>query len=144
MVNHADAIAVLYPNINMVRDFVLTDEGNGPFISYWSESLGPQPTAEQLAAVTQEQVDAAKLAMVRLAAKSLLDNVNDNSVERDKAIAFATLDGINQLRDWLVQFKAATAAAGSLAALKTSVAELPNMPEITPQQMFNAVKSKLD
>lgn len=40
---------------------VIGDDGSGPTISRWDAALGPQPTAEQLAAVTQEQVDRAKL-----------------------------------------------------------------------------------
>lgn len=59
------------------------------------------------------------------------------------ALALLTLDEINNLRQWVASFKAATAAATSLADLKTRVAALPNMPDRTRQQLINAVKAKI-
>lgn len=56
MVALADAVFVLFPNAAPLVDYVVSDAGSGPFISHWNEALGPQPTAEQLAAVTEQQV----------------------------------------------------------------------------------------
>lgn len=43
-----DALQYLYPNAKPLIDYTVSDSGNGPFISYWSEALGSQPTAEQI------------------------------------------------------------------------------------------------
>lgn len=59
------------------------------------------------------------------------------------ALALTALDELNLLRDWITQYKAAVAAAGTLAALKTSVAAMPNLPQRTRPQLMNAVKSKI-
>lgn len=132
-------LATLNANASPLSNFYVDNE----VIQWWSPSLGKQPTQAELDAVTQEQVDTARLAKLRLQAKTLIDTSNDDSVERDKAIAFAVLDGVNNLRAWLVDFKAATAAATSLATLKTNVAAFPNLPEVTRQQMLDGIKSKL-
>ena len=56
MVNLADAIMVLFPQSKPQIDWVVADSGNGPEITRWS--LGDaQPTPEQLAAVTQDNID---------------------------------------------------------------------------------------
>jgi len=145
VVAKAYAIEVLYPSaIFAIGGSVqLSDDGTGPKITYWSPLLGPQPTQAELDSVTQEQVDTARLAKLRLQAKTLIDTSNDDSVERDKAIAFAAADGTNSLRAWLVDFKAAIAAAKSLDEIKAGVAALPNLPEVTKQQMLDGIKSKL-
>jgi len=139
MMNLNQKLATLNANASPLSNFYVDNE----VIQWWSPSLGKQPTQAELDAVTQEQVDTARLAKLRLQAKTLIDSADDDSVERDKAIAFAVLDGVNNLRAWLVDFKASVAAATSLATLKTNVAALPNLPEITRQQMITAVKSKL-
>lgn len=46
-----EAIKLLYPNAKVGVDFTVRDNGNGAFVSYWSESLGPQPTTEQIDAL---------------------------------------------------------------------------------------------
>jgi hypothetical protein len=56
VVNLADAIMVLFPQSKPQIDWVVTDNGSGPQVTLWSLSE-TQPTAEQLAAVTTEQVD---------------------------------------------------------------------------------------
>ncbi len=56
MVNLADAIMVLYPQSKPMIDWVVTDSGNGPQITSW-KMQEQQPTSEQIAAVTEDQVD---------------------------------------------------------------------------------------
>lgn len=56
MVNLSDAIQVLFPQSRPLIDWVVSDSGSGPQITRWSIDES-QPTAEQLAAVTPEQVD---------------------------------------------------------------------------------------
>lgn len=55
--------------------------------------------------------------------------------------------GISEDRQWIVDFKAAVAGAGSLAALKTAVAALPSpsgLADRTQQQLLQAVRDKLN
>lgn len=56
MVAMSDAISVLFPNSIPGIDWVVADDGTGPRIARWTLS-NLQPTSEQIAAVTQEQVD---------------------------------------------------------------------------------------
>ena len=56
MVNLADAIKVLFPQSRPQFDWVVSDNGGGPAIVRWSLS-DTHPIAEQLAAVTADQVD---------------------------------------------------------------------------------------
>ncbi len=56
MVNLADAIQVLFPESRPQIDWSVTDDGSGPQITRWSLSE-TQPTNDDLAAVTLDQVD---------------------------------------------------------------------------------------
>jgi hypothetical protein len=66
------------------------------------------------------------------------------SPQLSEAIVLLTMDEVNNLRGWIVSFKAATAAASSLADLKTRVAALPNMPDRTTNQLVTELSAKLD
>lgn len=48
MVNFADVIAFMHPE----KNYEISDEGNGPFISYWDETLGSKPTDEEIEIAT--------------------------------------------------------------------------------------------
>lgn len=50
---------------------------------------------------------------------------------------------INLLREWIVAFKVAVAGAATLAALKTAVANLPDMPDRTTQGAVATVKANI-
>lgn len=74
MVSKADAIFVMHPTAEQPRDFLLQDNGHGDgaYLEYWNLQINgvpvPQPTPEELAAVTPEQVAEAKVAAARTAA----------------------------------------------------------------------------
>jgi hypothetical protein len=59
-----------------------------------------------------------------------------------RAEVLVMVDEINLLRAWITSFKAATAAAASLADLKTRIAALDNLPQRTAVQAKNAVVAK--
>lgn len=69
MVAIQDALFVLFPSAIQPRDYLIQDDGlgEGPYIKQWNLQA-PQPSPEAIAAVTQEQVDAAKITAARLAA----------------------------------------------------------------------------
>lgn len=58
----------------------------------------------------------------------------------DKAVLLTIIDELNRRRQWDSAFKAATAAATSLADLKTRVAQLPDAPDITVAAAIQAVR----
>lgn len=66
--NIVNALRHLYPNAEPLRDYVLRDDGGGPYIAAWSLP-DPQPTLSELeaastaydAAETQRQTDATAL-----------------------------------------------------------------------------------
>ena len=61
-----------------------------------------------------------------------------------RAVASVLVDEENDIRSWITQFKAAVAGAATLAALKTAVAGLPNMPARTLAQAKTAVQNAIN
>jgi hypothetical protein len=69
MVSLADALAYLRPDALPLRDYALADDGTGPRVAWWDAgAVGPQPTAEEVAAVTPGQVAALAVAKATAAA----------------------------------------------------------------------------
>jgi hypothetical protein len=60
-----------------------------------------------------------------------------------RAELLVTMDELNALRQWITSFKAATAAATTLADLKTRVAALANTPDRTAAQIKPALVSRV-
>ena len=57
----AEALEVLYPAAVPLVDYVVADDGSGQRVGRWDAArLGPEPTAGQLSAVTDEQVAEAR------------------------------------------------------------------------------------
>lgn len=61
-----------------------------------------------------------------------------------RALVKVLLNEVNILRQWVAQFKVETAAASTLANLKTRVATLPDTPDRTLQQAKNAITAAID
>lgn len=59
----ADAVFALRPAARPLADYRVEDDGTGSRIAFWSPALGPQPTAAELAAVTEQQVQDARDAL---------------------------------------------------------------------------------
>ncbi len=74
----------------------------------------------------------------------LLINLLDANARAYRAIAALAIDEINTLREWIVSFQAAVAAASSLANLQTRVAALPNLPDRTLAQAKTAFINKVN
>lgn len=86
------------------------------------------------------------IALYRSQAVAILTNpLPQGKVNR--AIPLGILDSavaaLNTLREWDMSFKAAVAAATSLADLKTRVAALPDLPDLVEANVVNAVKSAI-
>jgi hypothetical protein len=61
-----------------------------------------------------------------------------------RAVVSLTVDELNDLRTWTRNFKAATAAATSLADLKVRVAALANLSDRTLVQARTAIVNKIE
>jgi len=139
MVTTSEALAVLYPTAAYPNDYTVSTEG----IIRWNTALGTQPTQAQLDAVTQAQVDAAKLAKLHEAAKLFHDGLQaENRALR--ATVKILVDELNILRQWMTDMKAATAASTNYATLKSGIATLPNTPQRTYTQAKNAIEALID
>ncbi len=68
----------------------------------------------------------------------------DAEAKAYRAVAALAIDEINTLREWIMAFKAATAAATSLANLQTRVAALPDLPDRTLAQAKTAFIAKVN
>lgn len=142
MVSKDDALNVLYPDA-VDRSWRLYGEFGNESIEYWNPALGTQPTQAQLDAVTQTQVDAAKLTKLRTAAKQIhLANEAENRALR--ATVKVLVDELNILRQWMTDMKAATAASTNYASLKSGIGALSNTPQRTYAQARTAIETIID
>lgn len=82
-------------------------------------------------------------ARLREQAKQFQDEQHAQNVAF-RAFVKLVVDENNLLRQWITDFKAAVAAAGSLGALKTGVAGLPNVPQRTYAQAKSAINNLVD
>lgn len=127
-------------------DAVINERG----FEMWNHA-DAQPTPEQLASWAAEPAFATWLSehggdallTLRREAKEMLDAQADRHAALMRALAMTTLSEVNILRDWITQFKAATAAATTLANLQTRVAALPAVPTRTSQQLRDAIKKQV-
>jgi len=136
----ADAVNFLYPGA-MGRDVILQDDGAGPYLKAWNLPGNPPTDAEVDAALAQ--IPAAQIAADKVLAKTILDNHSPISRVERNLIALIVSE-LNLLRAWITSFKAATAAATSLANLQTRVAALDAMPARTGPVVTQAIKDAID
>lgn len=108
----------------------------------YAEELVADDTAELLAFLAGPTEAVLRLA-VAASSKTALGALGEHAVVT-RALAALVLSELNLLRAWLADFKAAVAGAGTLAALKTAVAALPNTPPRTRAQVIQAVSDACD
>jgi len=78
---------------------------------------------------------------IRAKAAAAFDSAKESALLLLRAEALLVLDEVNTLREWITSFKAAVAAATSLADLRNRVAVLDNLPQRTRVQVRNAIKN---
>lgn len=105
----------------------------------WSVTEPTQAEVEAIATPTAAQLTQIE----RDVAKALFLLTNGEGISK-RVVASILLDEINSLRQWITDFKAAVAGAATLAALKTAVAALPNMPARTMGQAKTAYNNRAD
>lgn len=150
MVGMASVLAFLYPTANPPIDYVVVFDGTNDHITKWNTGLlGPQPSESSLA-TTQASAPYQTYITPAAVDQRARDAASDAVVNEPHAVykglrgaAAVLVDEINALRQWEMSFKAAVAAATSLADLKTSVAALPNLPDRTLAQAKSAIQTKI-
>ena len=70
-----DALEVLAPDARPQTDYEVRDDGAGPYLAAWSLPA-PQPTPEEIAAVTPEQVQAVRVGRLIALAGAMLDSTD--------------------------------------------------------------------
>lgn len=104
-------------------------------------------TVREMTAQEKSTFDAAQaagiIATAKVGAKTIYDAL-DATARLVRAGDKLTVDEINLVREWIVSFKAAVAAATSLANLQTRVAALNDMPDRTYAQAKTAIGNIID
>lgn len=100
----------------------------------------------EMSQAEKEAIDLAEQQAYELYLENLKDLTNLNAIENYdklvKAFALLTLDQINNIREWLENFKIEVSQSTSLADFKTRVASLSAMPSFSVEQFRNAIKNK--
>ena len=138
-----DAIVYLYPNSIPQDDWQIAQEGQDIVIVKWNPALGSQPTQAQLDAVTQSQIDAAKAAKYRNAAKATLAAVKAESATL-RAFMLLMLDELNAHTAKINSILTAVDNAATFATLKTAILAIADLPTRTANQLRTAINNKLD
>lgn len=112
----------------------------------WPEALSTKPTLGEILA-QEAAAEAALAARPKAVAKTAFADLSPSQETFaivDRGIALVAMDEVNLLRAWITSFKAAVAGAGTLAALKTAVAALDNLPQRQPTDIKPAIRNKID
>ncbi len=128
MVALPDAILVLCPAATFGRtgtvQLVDHGDGNGPAVAGWNTAaLGPQPTPQQLAAVTAAQVTTHYAGRQGVAAKAHVDDpTGDATVLAAGGADLALIQNINEVRSLVNKLKAAVNALSPNAVTDADLA----------------------
>lgn len=123
---------------------------NGAIVELSAEQKAAQDAQE---AADAQAAAAAYVAATNAAANQAASNAvlwADMQVDLGKAIAiekgvaFCTMDQLNLLRAWVVDFKAAVSNSTSLANLQTRVAALPSFAPVTTNGLETAVRARAE
>lgn len=87
---------------------------------------------------TQSLIDNADADSIALRTQMDVDNIS----AFDKTLFLTAIDETNRIRQWITDFKAAVAAATSLADLKTRIAALNDLPQVPMNVAIQAMKNK--
>ena len=106
---------------------------------YWIAYPAPNDSVDLMDASARAAVDAQLLSDRYDDIVSQLEQAEDIL----RQVVIMTVGEINLLREWIVNFKAAVAAAGNLGQLQTAVEALPDMPDRTFAQVKQQLRDSL-
>lgn len=136
-------LMVLFPGVSFDSqpgDSVqLRNDGAGPFIAQWDESLGTQPTQQQLEAVTQQQIDVMLAGALRQ--RAIVAFLAANAIDK-RAIVLALVDYLNVIG---TKHNALLTWLGTQANLtqKAQLAGFALPDDIQPTQAKAAIEDKI-
>lgn len=116
----------------------------GQPLRYWKRVVN---AVELMTQGERDAVDAAALAAAIDAFRDAAAEAAEAQAELGlviRALVIVTVEELNDIRLWLRDFKTATAGAATLAAFKTAVAALPNMPDRTAVQARTALLNHIN
>ena len=138
-----DPVYPVGPNEGALKDPNVSQLAGVPLI-YWKQAGG---ALEEMTQGEKDALDAeiaaAAIAAMRSGGITSLSDATPGGVLL-RAFADITKDEINNLRQWIVLFKAQVALASNLANLQTRVATLPDMPDRTLVQLRNSIENRID
>lgn len=119
-----------------------TSFANGEVVLQWF-SQQPRPTDDEINAVTQLQIDTAKLVRLRNQSKAFFASQQHESAVI-RAFMLLVLDELNAHTTKTNAILTAIDNASSLAQLKTAVAAITDLPTRTAQQLRTAIETKIN
>lgn len=106
----------------------------------WLDDPATKPTAQEVVPLTAPEVTTAQ----RTAAVDTFLNDPNPASRTQRGAALVTMDELNLLRQWIMTFKAAVAAATTLADLKTRVAALNDLADRNAGQINGAIQNRIN
>ena len=150
------AAVLMMDGYDPLTDFSATDNGDGTVSLVWNHA-DPQPTEQEIAAKVTSQpfldyfaeniggdpVRSDPARMKRKSAKDKLDDAEDRTSVVLRAVTLLLMEENNAQRAAINAILDAVDGAASLAALKTSVAAIQDLPERNAGQLRTAIKNKI-
>jgi len=134
-----------YNNTGLNPDCIIATQEEYDIASRFTEFDPNVVTGSRVVAMQQSEIDAINASDALAAQLSLRQGEKAQyDIIHLKALVILTMDELNTLRDWTVDFKSAVAGASTLAQLKTAVAALPTLNDRTLQQLRTALENKVD
>lgn len=106
MINLADIIQLKFPEVDLRFQVQVFDDGSGPYIKKWDESLGPFPTDEVLAQWEQDVLSDYNAKQFKIINRSVLDQLEAIDIKTIRALRTNDQDRINQLEQEAAQLRA--------------------------------------
>jgi hypothetical protein len=146
----APSLQYKHPELDPLNDYSCYEIADGVELSWNTQTMAKPSESEISAWIAEPEFSnwyTTHGGDTTLTARQLALDAVSQELRReymiDRAIAMVVIDEINSIRQWIMDFKAATAAAASLADFKTKVAALNDMPQRTGAQARAAINNKL-
>ncbi len=91
MINLSDIIQLKFPKVDILTQVIIRDDGQGPYIYKWDDSLGPKPDEATLAAWEAEVAPIKQLQDVRQNRRNEYPAIGDQLDMLYKAMDAGTL-----------------------------------------------------
>ena len=93
----SDIISLKFPNVDLIHEVQICDDGTGSYIKTWNNSLGPFPTSENLAQWEQDVQEEYNKIQINLLNGPILHKLNDIDLKTIRALREGNQDRLNSL-----------------------------------------------